>query len=373
MEKRGVLGGLWISDKNSTGVSPALYRRCWPYHLAMKPFYHCAPQIWTEKAFYALSFLWRAWMSRKLRAGDCPRFDVVHAIMGYASEALDHGDRTGALKVVDCLNTHPSTYHKIWQGECDRWCPGEKIPVPRWMLDRMVRDLERADLVVVQSKFARETMIDNGIPADKVMINIMSTDAGVFRPRTIVPERPRFVCVGTICVRKGHPYLMRAFKQVRQRLPDAELICAGEYKCDFRKERPLWEGTFTHIPHLSHEGVSSLLRSATAFVFPSQEEGIARAQIEALACGVPVIGTHQGGATTVVDDGVEGFIVPSSDIDAIAIAMVRIATDRELNQRMGEAAFRRCAVNNTWQDYGDRMIAEYRSRLAGRAGADPAA
>lgn len=106
-----------------------------------------------------------------------------------------------------------------------------------------------------------------------------------------------------------------------------------------------------------------MLQTCTAFVFPSQEEGIARAQIEALAAGLPVIGTHEGGATTLVKDGVEGFIVRGRDPQHIADAMIRVATDRELNQKMGVAARKKGAEKNTWQDYGDRLLAEYTRRL----------
>jgi len=135
-------------------------------------------------------------------------------------------------------------------------------------------------------------------------------------------------------------------------------------KTDFRKEWPKWSGSFTHIPHLSHPELAKLLQTCTAFVFPSQEEGIARAQIEALAAGLPVIGTHEGGATTLVEDGVEGFIVPGRDPQHIAEAMLRVARDGELCRRMGEAAHNKGAIKNTWQDYGDRLLAEYAKRLS---------
>jgi D-inositol-3-phosphate glycosyltransferase len=109
--------------------------------------------------------------------------------------------------------------------------------------------------------------------------------------------------------------------------------------------------------------VAALLQSCTAFVFPSQEEGIARAQIEALGTGLPVIGTHEGGATTLVQDGVEGFIVRGRDPEHIAEAMLKVAVDRELNWQMGEAAFKKGALANSWQDYGDRLLAEYAQRF----------
>jgi len=363
LHHREALAGFWTTEKNTTGLPPGKYRRCWPFHLAMKPFYSWAPQIWIERAFYGLFPLWKIW----LRAQKPPEFDTVHSMMGYATETFDLADQHGALKVVDCPNTHPTTYHGFWQRECDLWCPGEKVPIPRWMFGRMNRELERADMVVVQSNFARDSMVLNGLPEEKVFVNIMGVDTSVFTRRPKPPAKPVFLCVGTICLRKGHAYLFRAFELVKKTLPAAELVCVGTYKTDFRLERPKWEGTFTHHPSLPQAGVAELLRNSTAFVFPSQEEGIARAQIEALAAGVPVIGTHSGGATTVIRDGVEGFIVAPHDVHGMAKSMIRLATDRELNQRMGDAAHQKCAQGNTWQDYGDRLFAEYERRLARRS------
>ena len=358
-ETRGALAGLWISSKNSTGIAAEHFRRCWPFHLALKPFLHCAPQIWNERLFYALFPLWKIW----LQAQRWPDANVVQAIMGFATEPFDRAEKTGALKVVDCPNSHPLTYHGFWQRECDLWCPGEKVPIPQWMFARMNRELERADMIIVQSNFCRDSMVWNGIPASKVMVNPMGVDTRIFQPRQTVPLQPRFVAVGTICLRKGHQYLFRAFEIVKRQLPTAELICIGDIKTDFRRELPKWRGTFTHLPQVPQAEVARLLTTCTAFVFPSQEEGIARAQIEALAAGLPVIGTHEGGATTLVADGVEGFIVRGRDPQHIANAMIRVATDQELNQRLGEAAHRKGAVSNTWQDYGDRLLAEYDRRL----------
>lgn len=359
-EERGALESFWISDKNSTGVPAVKFRRCWPFHLAMKPFYRFAPQIWVEHAFYSFFPIWRRWYLIQPR----PNANVVHAMIGFATEPFDVAERTGALKVLDCPNSHPLTYHGFWQRECDLWCPGEKVPIPQWMFARMNRELERADMILVASQFCKESMLWNGIPEEKVMVNPFGVDTSIFTKREVTPARPRYVSVGTICLRKGHQYLFRAFEIVKKQLPDAELICIGDYKTDFRREKPKWEGTFTHHPVLRHSELSEILRTSTAFVFPSQEEGFARAQMEALACGLPVVGTHEGGATTLIRDGVEGFIVPGRDPARIAEAMIKIAIDREMNARMGNAAYIKGAERNTWQDYGDRLLAEYARRKA---------
>src|SRR5208282_5465891 len=199
-EARNALAGLWITNKNSTHIGRDKYRRCWPFHLAMKPFYHLAPQIWTEHAFYAFFPIWRAW----LRCQSWPRFDVVQAIMGFATEPFDMADKRGALKVVDFQNSHPTTYYGFMQRECDIWCPGEKVPIPHWMFARMNRELERADLVLCPSTFVKDTMVANGVPDGKCFLNPFGVDTSVFVPRKTIPQKPRFITVGMICTRKGH-------------------------------------------------------------------------------------------------------------------------------------------------------------------------
>lgn len=359
LAERGALAGLWLSDKNSTGVPSELYNRCWPYHIAMKPFYHLAPQLWTERAFYALVPVWKHWLARQ----KVPEFEVVQAIMGFASESFDLAEKRGALKVLDCPNSHPTSYHGFWQRECDLWCPGENVPIPRWMFARMNREIQRADVVLCPSIFVRDSMIFNGVPKEKCFINPFGVDTSIFTPRPSPPTKPRFIATGTICVRKGFQYLFRAFEIVKKRLPDAELICVGDYKVDFRLERPKWEGTFTHHPFLSHQALNDLMKTCTAFVFPSCEEGFARVIPEAMAAGLPIVATHESGATTLVRDGVEGVII-TRDPEEIAEAMIRVATDPCLNKEMGDAARLKGAEENTWLDYGDRLLAEYARRIA---------
>jgi len=363
--QRQTLAGLWMADKDGAQLPAGQYRRCWPFQLAMKPFYHFTSQIWSERAAYSLIGAWQMWLRAQLRDRACPQFDVAHAIMGFGTELFEAAAARGALKVLDCPNSHPTSYYGYWQRECDLWCPGERVPIPQWMFGRMNQELERADLVLCPSNFVRDTMVTNGIPAAKCFVNPFGVNTKIFQPRTELPVKPRFVCVGTICVRKGHQYLFRAFDRVKAQLPDAELVCVSDigFKRDFRKERPKWEGKFIHHQRLPHPELAKLLRTASAFVLASVEEGFARVISEAMGAGLPIIATYESGATTQVTSGVEGLIVPARDPAALAEAMIQLARDVGLNQRMGKAAYQRGAVSNTWQDYGDRLLAEYANRL----------
>jgi len=353
LQERGALAGLWISDKNSTGIDPDKYRRCWPYHLAMKPFYHLASHGFREQMAFRFLPLWSAWVKRQKP----PAFDVAYGCGGgQATELFDFADQTGALKVFDSSSSHPTSSYGFWQRECDIWNPGSRVSTPQWMFARWNREIERADVILCPSTFVVDSMVYNGIPAEKCFLNPYGVDTSIFKPRTTLPDKPRFICVGTICLRKGHQYLFRAFEKVRRVFPEAELICAGGYYPDFSSERKRWEGTFTHVENLPQPELAKILQGSTAFVFPSNEESIARAVVEAMGAGLPIIGTHESGATTLVNDGVEGIIVKARNVDQIAEAMIRSATNREENARMGQAAYARGGKNNSWGDFADRLM-----------------
>jgi glycosyltransferase involved in cell wall biosynthesis len=85
-----------------------------------------------------------------------------------------------------------------------------------------------------------------------------------------------------------------------------------------------------------------------------------------MAAGLPIIASYESGAATLVRDGVEGFIIHPREPGQIADAMIRLAQDRSLNQQIGECAYWKGAERNTWQDYGDRLLAEYERHLKHR-------
>jgi glycosyltransferase involved in cell wall biosynthesis len=292
--------------------------------------------------------------------------NVVQAPMGSCDALFKLANRCKRpiLKVFDAPNSHPTTQFGYWQRECDLYCPGYELPVPQWVRSRIVREIEMADVVLCPSDFVRDSMVQNGIPEEKCFVSHFGVDTSIFKKRISPPSTTKFICVGSLTVRKGQQYLFRAFEKVKKALPDAELICVGGLRPDFTKEIKRWTGSFRHFDRVSHVDLSKMLQECTAFVLPSLEEGFARVLSEAMAAGLPILASYESGATTVVRDGIEGIILRPRDVDAIATAMIRVAEDRQLNQRLGDAAYAAGAQSNTWADYTERLICEYEKRLA---------
>src|ERR1043166_4693398 len=172
LQDRNALAGLWNADKSSTGIEPEKYRRCWRYHLTSVGM--------REKMAMALFPLWGSWIRRQVP----PAFDVAYAIMGHGTELFDVADRSRALKVIDATSSHPTSFYGFWQRECDLFCPGHRVPIPRWMFARANRELERDDLILSPSKFVLESMLYNGLPESKCVLNPYGVDTSSFTRRT---------------------------------------------------------------------------------------------------------------------------------------------------------------------------------------------
>jgi glycosyltransferase involved in cell wall biosynthesis len=166
-------------------------------------------------------------------------------------------------------------------------------------------------------------------------------------------EKLRFVFVGALIRRKGVHRILEAWRRLGWR--DAELVLAGAVHGELRGElRELPAGvTLTGFVR----DVGSVLSGATAFVFPSECEGFAKATLEAAACGLPLIATRESGDAVV--DGTTGWLVPADDADALAGAMEAAARDRDEAARRGREARRLVERHFTWDHYRRRVLAAY--------------
>jgi glycosyltransferase involved in cell wall biosynthesis len=129
---------------------------------------------------------------------------------------------------------------------------------------------------------------------------------------------------GSLSLRKGTPYLLAAFRELRRKVPNARLLLTSVVQDDIKpvlaqfRDLPIeWS------PPLPHAQLAERLRSADVFVLPSLEEGLVRTACEAMACGLPVVLTPHTGANDFVTPGVNGEVVPIRDEKAIVDAILR--------------------------------------------------
>jgi colanic acid/amylovoran biosynthesis glycosyltransferase len=151
----------------------------------------------------------------------------------------------------------------------------------------------------------------------------------------------RVVMTGTLIWRKGHEWALSAIRLLRDRGVQVQFDIIGDGPDRQRvlytlHDLGLENCVRLHGP-LDSKAVLSRLQQADAFLLSSLSEGLSNAVLEAMACGLPVVTTDCGGMREAVADGVEGFVVPVRNAEAMASALQVLAGDRRLRVRMGHA------------------------------------
>jgi glycosyltransferase involved in cell wall biosynthesis len=259
--------------------------------------------------------------------------------------------RLGIVTILDQSVGHIRSAIAMLRDEDDRepaWATPTRS-IPQWLVERCSEEARQADFVLAPSAYVQSTLMTNGVAPSRIVPMPFGVDVDRFRPVGARPARPfRALFIGQVSQRKGIRYLLDAFDQLQ--LPDAELVLVGGVKN--RRVLEMRPGSLTLIPHVSHGEVHSLFQQADVFVYPSLHEGSALAIYEALASGLPVITTFNSGS--VVRDGIDGYIVPVRDTEAIKEKLLLLYSRPELRRVMGKNARER-AEEFTWDAYQRRM------------------
>ncbi len=149
--------------------------------------------------------------------------------------------------------------------------------------------------------------------------------------------------IGRFVLPKGHLLLIEAFDLSIKEYPWMQLWLVGDGELRPAVERAVSEkGLQEKVSFLGiRDNVSNLLANCDLFVLPSDYEGLPLTVLEAMAAGKPVVSTRVGGVPELVEDGLTGFLVPPRDPEALSQAILRLAKDRDLCQRMGQAGQRK--------------------------------
>jgi len=166
----------------------------------------------------------------------------------------------------------------------------------------------------------------------------------------------RLLFVGNTSFRKGADTLVPLANRLG---PGFEILCTGGLRGDGDIEHA---ATIRQLGRLSTDELVQAYRDCDAVLVPSRYEGFGYAALEAMACGKPVIAFSCGAVDEIVEDGVSGFMVPINDIDGMAGAARRLATETGLGVRMGQAGRER-ALTHFSEESGVNAYIELYYRL----------
>ena len=286
------------------------------------------------------------------------RYDVIHAQFGTYGPLALRLVETGALsgKIVTSFRGYDATRYL------------KANPHAYAALFRQGR------LFLPVSHTLAGRIVEAGCDPARVRVHHDGIDCARFRyveREPITDQAARVVMIGRLVEKKGIGYGIRAI---------ARAVASGRaVSCDIIGEGPLREelerlirelGVGAHVSMIgarSHDEVVSVLARSHILVAPSvtaadgDEEGIPTTLKEAMATGLPVIGTVHAGIPELVEDGVSGFLVPERSVEALADRLMRLVDRPDTWAAMGRAGRRRIEQEFDADKLNDELLVRYRA------------
>jgi glycosyltransferase involved in cell wall biosynthesis len=308
-----------------------------------------------------------AWMAGDWRNRWLP--DVAHAHFWMSGLAAVTAGRSCDVPVV-------LTYHALgsvkrrYQGAADT-SPAHRVPYERQLghaVDRIIVQCqdEIRELALLGVPGSQMTLVPSGVNTDRFRPD------GPAEPRS---ERPRILSVGRLVERKGFEDLIRAMPAV----PRAECVIVGGQPEDepyARRLRALAEhcrvaDRVRLAGAVSTRDMPRWYRSADVLAATPWYEPFGLTPLEAMACGVPVVGSAVGGLVDTVVDGVTGDLVPARNHRALGSALRRLLGDDMRRYSYSAAAVDRAGQSYSWRRVATQLAAVYAAVAGLNLAAEP--
>ena len=205
-----------------------------------------------------------------------------------------------------------------------------------------------ASLIICVSDYIRERLIERGFSSEKLHVLRYGVPIEAWDQRAVPAQPPYVLFVGRFVEKKGLAYLIEAMRLLRGRGAAAPLVIIGDGPLASKlKQQAAVVGDINFLGWLPNSEVGRWMRGAVAICVPSvtaqsgDAEGLPNVVIEAMAQGLPVIGSRHSGIVEAVEHGRTGMLVPPGDPPAIADAIAWLIAHPHEQRAMAEAARRR--------------------------------
>jgi glycosyltransferase-like protein len=327
---------------------------------------HTPPEASFDERIAATIAAYRDGLRAPLRGG---RFDIVHAQDCISANAAIALRGEGAIAAVVRTVHHVDDFRSSSLIACQR----RSIAGP----DRVLC-VSRPWLARVRHEFGVEAgLIGNGVDTARYRPPRDAAERAAARAAAGLDGRLAILTVGGIEPRKGSLTLLEAFAAARRALTELRpvmLVAGGATLFDYRDEVDRFharaaalglDGDLRVLGPVSDGDLERLYRAADVFALPSVREGYGLAVLEALAAGLPAVVSDLDVFREFLRDGRSALLAPVGDAAALAAALVRVARERPLAERL-RAGGRRVAASHGWDRVAAVQERAYRDFLRGR-------
>jgi len=252
-------------------------------------------------------------------------------------EVLHFLKNRGVFTLVDQVDPARVEERMVLE-EIERWPGWASAPglIPESYWKRIEAEWEASDVILVNSEWSLEALVQQGVPREKMIVVPLAID---LPHQTLQPVNPegnlKVLWLGGVLLRKGIQYLVEAARRLQHL--NIEFLLAGPLGVSKHAVQS-FPPSMKLLGRITRDQLGQIYRQAHVFVLPTISDGFAVTQLEAMAHGLPVVTTPNCGR--VVTDGVEGFLVPARDGQALADALAKLNDDRGLLRAMSVNALK---------------------------------
>lgn len=295
---------------------------------------------------------------------DYKQTDILIGWSGFSYHSFRAAKEFKCIKILERGSSHILNQLKILKEEYKKLKLKPMLPSKK-TVENELREYELADYISVPSEFARRSFLNRGFNKNKIIkipygVNLKDFRPNIKKINLLKKKNFSIISTGSISVRKGSIYLLKAFTELN--LPNSELIFVGQVDDEIKKILGKYYSmnNIKFYKKQSQNKLNSFYSKADIFVLFSLEEGLSMVQIQAMACGLPVICTHNTGGSEIVDHGINGFVLPIRNIDLLKKKILLLYNDQYLLKKMKINAYKKAQKFLSWSIYGKKIIKFYK-------------
>lgn len=234
----------------------------------------------------------------------------------------------------------------------------------RWLVNNSSK-------TITNSTATRKFCLEAGLDGEKIDVIPFGVDTDFFRPLNVYKDENIFqiLSVGYLIERKGFEYLIRAIPMVLKEHENVRLTIVGSGPLESYLKALIYELGLSDyveiIKNVSDEKLLTIYNSADLFVLPSivdsqgNTEGLGVVLLEAMACGLPVIGSDVGGISDIIQDGETGILVPEKDVLRLS-EMILNLIENNLRQKLADSGYELVKYKFSWDNTAESHVNLYK-------------
>lgn len=270
------------------------------------------------------------------------------------------------VRIVDCANTPVEHMVSIYENDIGLKHIMQEVPIfwDKKELHKQNLGMKYTQSFIAPSNFVKKGLIFCGVEEKRIEVIPYGTDFKVKNKAQDIPEKIKFIYVGQVTYRKGIHHLLKAFSELQ--LDEAELDIVGEVQ----QNSDIYEKykSFDNIKFygtVPHEKVRELLLKSNVFLFDSLADSFSLAVLEAMSCGLPVICSVNAGASDLIKEEFNGFIVAPNKIVELKERIMFFVNNKEIIPQYSKNSLEIAKIY-TWEKYNENLSDYVDRKLGGK-------